>query len=360
MLVDPSNSATGSTVTGAIRQASQATGTSFNYLLATARVESGLDPQAGASTSSARGLFQFIEQTWLGTMKQSGPALGYGRYADAITKTASGHYQVTDPKMRTEILKLRNDPTANAVMAGAFTKANADYLAAKLGRQPSEGELYIAHFLGAGGAAKLISLAASNPDAKATRYFPTAANANSSIFHDRASGAVRTLAQVRDVLTARYDVARSRPNDSVPTVQMARASAAPQVVSAATGRTAPAGPAGAPLDLAAFTATVTGAAAPLRLTPAATSVPAAPAVPDTAGIANAYAAAAPTPVAVQANQIFHGLFQDTDRSAPVAAVVSQLWTAPNALPETAGASSESQRRDMRNLFSDPGRGGQGS
>ena len=166
MLVDSSGYAAGSTVTGAIRQASAATGTSFNYLLATAQVESGLNPQAGAATSSARGLFQFIEQTWLGTIKQSGAQLGYGRYADAITKTSSGHYQVSDPAMRAEILKLRNDPTANAVMAGAFTKANADYLATKLGRQPSEGELYIAHFLGAGGAARLISLAADNPNAK--------------------------------------------------------------------------------------------------------------------------------------------------------------------------------------------------
>ena len=170
MLVDSSNSAAGSTVTGAIRQASQATGTSFNYLLATAQVESGLDPQAGASTSSARGLFQFVEQTWLGTMKQPGPTLGYGRYADAITKTASGHYEVKDPAMRSEILKLRNDPTANAVMAGAFTKANAAMLTDKLGRAPSEGELYIAHFLGAGGAARLISLAASNPNAKADEF----------------------------------------------------------------------------------------------------------------------------------------------------------------------------------------------
>ena len=130
MLVDSSNSTAGSTVTGAIRQAAQATGTSFQYLLATAQVESGLNPQAGASTSSARGLFQFVEQTWLGTMKQAGPALGYGQYAAAITKTASGHYEVQDPAMRSEILKLRNDPTANAVMAGAFTQANAALLSA--------------------------------------------------------------------------------------------------------------------------------------------------------------------------------------------------------------------------------------
>src|ERR1700680_1539887 len=196
MLVDSSSNTAGSAVPGAIRQAAQATGTSFRYLLATAQVESGLEPQAGASTSSARGLFQFVEQTWLGTMKQSGPALGYGRYADAITKTASGRYEVSDPALRNDILKLRNDPTANAVMAGAFTQANAALLSQKLGRSPSEGELYIAHFLGAGGAARMISLAADSPNAKGADYFPHAASANASIFYERATGHARSLAQV--------------------------------------------------------------------------------------------------------------------------------------------------------------------
>jgi len=274
MLVDSSGYAAGSTVTGAIRQPSAATGTSFNYLLATAQVESGLNPQAGAATSSARGLFQFIEQTWLGTIKQSGAQLGYGRYADAITKTSSGHYQVADPAMRAEILKLRNDPTANAVLAGAFTKANADYLATKLGRQPSEGELYIAHFLGAGGAARLISFAANNPNAKATDYFPHAASANSSIFYDRSTGHARSLAQVRDVLTARYDVARK---DAVRAAQAA--SAAGATVSSGTLSVAQA--TGAPLDLAAFAAPVAAAApSPASAAPAKTAA----AVPDTAGI----------------------------------------------------------------------------
>jgi Transglycosylase SLT domain len=343
MLVDSSGYAAGSTVTGAIRQASQATGTSFNYLLATAQVESGLNPQAGAATSSARGLFQFIEQTWLGTIKQSGAQLGYGHYADAITKTSSGHYQVADPAMRAEILKLRNDPTANAVMAGAFTKANSDYLATKLGRPPSEGELYIAHFLGAGGAARLISLASSNPNAKGTDYFPNAANANSSIFYDRATGHARSLAQVRDVLTARYDVAR---NDAVRAAQAAGATVTPGTLSVAQAT-------GAPLDLAAFAAPAAAAApSPASAAPAKTA-----AVPDTAGMTGAFAAATPTPVAQAANQMFHGLFQDTDRTAPVAAVVSQLWTTPNAPPDGNGASNQPSRRgDMRNLFSDPGPG----
>jgi hypothetical protein len=55
MLVDPSNPAAGSRVTGAIRQASQATGASFNYLLATAQVESGVDPQAGVTVAKIDG-----------------------------------------------------------------------------------------------------------------------------------------------------------------------------------------------------------------------------------------------------------------------------------------------------------------
>jgi hypothetical protein len=349
MLVDPSTNAAGSTVTGAIRQASQATGTSFNYLLATAQVESGLDPRAGASTSSARGLFQFIDQTWLGTIKQSGATLGYGRYADAITQTASGHYQVNDPAMRQEILKLRNDPTANAVMAGAFTKANAAILTNKLGRPPSESELYIAHFLGAGGAARLITLAANSPGATAADFFGHAAHANGSIFYDRTTGAARSLAQVRNVLTARYDVARS--NQGPP-------SAAGQVASA-------------PLPVLPTTA----AAAPVPDTAGITSAFAAagPAVSKATGAVNAEAAnsvvgaafaspAAPQAATVAAipkraaddHQIFHGLFQDPDHAGPVASLVSELWTTSAAISGANAAPQSSA--GLRDLFKDPAQG----
>src|SRR5215470_2351624 len=108
----------GSAVIGAIRNAARATGASFQYLLATAQVESGLNPTAAVSSSSAKGLFQFIEQTWLTTLKEAGPALGYGRYANAIVQLPSGRYEVPDPAMRREIMALRDDPSANAAMAG--------------------------------------------------------------------------------------------------------------------------------------------------------------------------------------------------------------------------------------------------
>ena len=92
-------------VTGAIRDAARQTGAGFEYLLNTALRESNLNPSAKAKTSSATGLFQFIDQTWLGTMKQSGAALGYGKYADAISKTPQGRYVVNDPAMRKRDLR---------------------------------------------------------------------------------------------------------------------------------------------------------------------------------------------------------------------------------------------------------------
>src|ERR1700755_2477530 len=131
-------------VTGVIKQAANATGASFEYLLSAAKMESNLDPTAAASTSSARGLYQFIEQTWLGTVKEAGPSLGYGKYADAITKTASGTYSVSDPAMRGEILKLRDDPAVNAAMAGVLTQSNSFKLTGEIGRRPTDAELYMA------------------------------------------------------------------------------------------------------------------------------------------------------------------------------------------------------------------------
>ena len=97
MFIDSTAGTQGAAVIGAIRNAARQTGADFQYLLATAQVESGLNPTASVSSSSAKGLFQFIDQTWLTTLKESGPGLGYGRQADAIMQTPSGQYVVPDP-----------------------------------------------------------------------------------------------------------------------------------------------------------------------------------------------------------------------------------------------------------------------
>lgn len=210
MSVDASNSSsTGildtvrARVAGAIKQAADTVGTSFEYLLSTAKMESDFNPTAGASTSSAHGLYQFIDQTWLGTVKEAGGQLGYGDYADAITKTSSGDYTVSDPAMRQAIMKLRDDPQAASAMAAALTQSNSFQLTGMIGRRPSDAELYMAHFMGVGGAAKLITSAQDSPQASAARLFPNAAAANRPIFYDR-DGRARSVSEVYSVLTSRY------------------------------------------------------------------------------------------------------------------------------------------------------------
>ncbi len=64
MAIDSINGAA-SPIDGAIRDAARTTGASFEYLLTTAQIESNLNPAAQAATSSASGLYQFIDQTWL-------------------------------------------------------------------------------------------------------------------------------------------------------------------------------------------------------------------------------------------------------------------------------------------------------
>jgi len=197
-------------VTGALRAASARSGTSFDYLLKTAMRESALDPGATARTSSATGLFQFIEQTWFELMKEEGPRLGLRSEAAQIEQRADGTFHVADSAARREILALRKDPEVSAALAGEFARRNAEYLTASLGRAPTEGELYIAHFLGAGGASRLIRQAAENQNASAANLFPAQAASNRAIFYKR-SGAERTVANVYANLVSRHGDAPVTP-----------------------------------------------------------------------------------------------------------------------------------------------------
>lgn len=192
------------TIASALKSASAATGTDFDYLLKTAMRESSLDCEAKSRTSSACGLFQFTEQSWLGTLKKHGAELGLGSYSQAISQTANGHYTVANAAQRTEILALREDPHVSALMAGAYTQDSASILESRIGREASEGELYIAHFLGAGGAAKLIGAAEDTPNARADTLFPAAAAANRSIFYGK-DGSPRTVAEVHANLVAKHE-----------------------------------------------------------------------------------------------------------------------------------------------------------
>jgi transglycosylase-like protein with SLT domain len=319
-------------VTGAIKQAAAATGASFHYLLATAKMESDFNPTAGASTSSAHGLYQFIEQTWLATVKQAGGQVGYGQYADAITKTSSGDYVVVDPVARKEIMKLRDDPAVSAAMAGVLTQSNSFQLTGKIGRRPTDGELYMAHFMGVGGAARLINGAVDDPQASAVRMFPKAAAANRSIFYDR-QGNARTVSDVYAVIAARYDSAAGSS-----ATQMALAmNGAPTANASAASAVGAAGAAGAPaaLDSASFLSRI----------------------PDMRNAAPAVLASASggDGKSTPEDRIFRSLFQVDDRSQPVSSTVHRLWGRSASLtsdPAAAAPTSNSGAPQPLDLFSD--------
>ena len=105
------------------------------YLRRTAEIESGLNPNAKNPRSSAKGLFQFIDST----------ARAYG----------------VDPL----------DPESATIGAAELAADNARYLRRKLGREPTAGELYLAHQQGAAGAARLLA----NPNAMAADVVGTKA-----------------------------------------------------------------------------------------------------------------------------------------------------------------------------------------
>ena len=183
----------------AIARAAQRTGVDFDYLLAQARIESSLDPGAKARTSSAAGLYQFTRDTWLRTLDRHGAAHGLGWAGDAIEGG-----KVDDPGMRAQILALRYDADASALMAAELARDNRDELFASLGREPDVAELYLGHFLGAGGASRFLSALGATPNASAAALLPAAASANRAIFYAE-DGAPRSLASVMGLVRARID-----------------------------------------------------------------------------------------------------------------------------------------------------------
>jgi hypothetical protein len=320
-------------IAGAIKQAASTTGTSFQYLLTTAKMESDFNPKAAASTSSAAGLFQFIGQTWLGTVKEAGAQLGYGQYADAITKHTSGNYSVSDPTARSAVMKLRDDPAASSAMAGVLTRSNSFKLTGMIGRRPTDSELYMAHFMGVGGAAKLITAAEDNPQASGARMFANAAAANRSIFYDK-SGHARSVSDVYSVLSSRYAAAANSPATQLAMASVGDTPAAPTQVARAVS-------ANTPIDNAAYLSSFPNAA------PAAAPVTVASAAgANSNSNSNSNANNGSTPAD------FRSLFQVGERSQPVSPAIHKLWGEQGSLVASAVPAATASTPQGLDLFSD--------
>jgi hypothetical protein len=192
------------TVLRSIRQASDATATDFGLLMAQAGRESGFRADAKSSTSSAAGLFQFVDSTWLDMVHRFGDKYGAGDLARQISQTSNGKLVVADADTRQKILDLRQDPAMSASLAAEYAKQNQSEMEQSLGRPLSRGDLYLAHFLGAGGATHFLRALDSKGDMPAAKLLPDAAAANRSIFYDSA-GHARSVRDLYLSMTAKIE-----------------------------------------------------------------------------------------------------------------------------------------------------------
>lgn len=195
-----------------IREAAEATGVPFEFLLAQANQESRLNPDAKNRRSSAMGLFQFTAGTWLDMVKKHGAEHGLGDYAAAIVRGPDGRLTVKDKDLRKEILELRRDPKLSALMAAEYAKDNEKVLTAKLGRPVSTHDLYLAHFLGAGGALKVLRGRHEPEGDQAPPLLAGAAQANPDVFTDPGTGERRSLDSVYAAVERRFRRAMSEAN----------------------------------------------------------------------------------------------------------------------------------------------------
>lgn len=171
-------------------QAGRVTGIGASYFVNLLRREAAADELAQRKTgvrnlagdSSATGLYQFVDATWLELIKETGAKYGI----DVAGKSDA------------ELLAMRGDAETSTKMAIEFTQRNRRALRASLGYEPSHAELYMAHFLGAGGAAKFIKARFDDPKGAAAKYVKRSqARANRTIFYvDGDTSKPRTVEEV--------------------------------------------------------------------------------------------------------------------------------------------------------------------
>jgi hypothetical protein len=162
------------------------------YLMALADKESNFAPGARAQASSAAGLYQFTEATWLETVKRVGARYGLEHDADQI-KMVSGRPVVSDPAVLKEILDRRHNPTIAAIMAAEKANYDKEKIERQLGRKLNHTEAYIAHLLGTGAAIQFLKLMEEAPNSSAADAFPKAAPGNPGLFYKKTASGRQAL-----------------------------------------------------------------------------------------------------------------------------------------------------------------------
>ncbi len=175
-----------------IVRASKVVGADPTLLMAVADKESSFSTAVKAQTSSATGLYQFIEQTWLGVIYEFGTKHGLGADAKLIGKSGR-QFVVSDGAQRQRILDMRREPYISALLAAEMLKRDTLRLERALGRHLTGGEIYLIHFLGPDAAQTFIETMEEQPGVKAAELLPKPAQANRPIFYADAGGETKVL-----------------------------------------------------------------------------------------------------------------------------------------------------------------------
>ena len=198
-------------VLAAIRLGSMRTGVEFSYLMELAAAESSFDPAKKARNSTAAGLYQFKEDTWLDAVRTHGNKYGIGNYAsqveNKVNSAGKSRPVIADAAVHRHVLELRHNPRISALLAAEYVKYNRKRLAYSLDYEPGRTELYLTHFFGATGALSFLKVLDENPDRIAGDVFPKAANSNQNIFRPKLSKP-RTVAEVYKVFESKFNTAR--------------------------------------------------------------------------------------------------------------------------------------------------------
>lgn len=145
----------------------------------------------GNPITSAKGIAQFEDSTFLGLMKAPGTAAQMG--VDLTGKTDA------------QILALRDNPQISLQAAGIYYQQNKKTLENTLGRPVDDSEVYMAHLMGPGGAVSFLNAYKNDPTQSAADLMPVAAKNNPGRFYD-ASGKPYSVADVYNNISGAFSL----------------------------------------------------------------------------------------------------------------------------------------------------------
>lgn len=157
--------------TDLVELSSRTTGVPTTYARALFAQEGGDNTEAANPRSTARGLTQFIEGTWLQMMREYGPRYGLPQsLANQIEQKPNGAWRARTREAHDQLMELRFSPEWNAVMSGHYANQEHGDMVRRAGRPVSIEETYLAHFMNGDVAGQWVRAVGNQPQTNARAF----------------------------------------------------------------------------------------------------------------------------------------------------------------------------------------------